>query len=86
MIAVTDTSPLWYLILIGEADLLPKIFSRVGLPQAVQDELLHDDAPEAVRAWAAHLPPWAIVHKDPPGIPAPFAKLQAGEQAAILLA
>lgn len=41
MIAVTDTSPLRYLILIGEIDLLPKFFSQVLVPQAVLDELLH---------------------------------------------
>jgi predicted nucleic acid-binding protein len=29
MIAVADTSPICYLILIGEIDLLPKLFSRV---------------------------------------------------------
>jgi len=29
MIAVADTSPICYLILIGEIDLLPKLFSQV---------------------------------------------------------
>jgi predicted nucleic acid-binding protein len=29
MIAVADTSPICYLILIGEIDLLPKIFGEV---------------------------------------------------------
>ncbi|MBK9168916.1 MAG: DUF3368 domain-containing protein [Bryobacterales bacterium] len=86
MIAVTDTSPLCYLILIGEADFLPKLFGQVGLPQVVQDELLHDAAPEAVRAWASDLPSWVAVYDNPQGGSAPLAKLQAGEQAAILLA
>jgi predicted nucleic acid-binding protein len=40
MIAVADTSPLCYLILIGEIDLLPKLFDRVLLPEAVRTELL----------------------------------------------
>lgn len=39
-----------------------------------------------VRAWAADLPPWITVYKSLHRISAPFAKLQAGEQAAILLA
>jgi hypothetical protein len=34
-IAVSDTSPICYLILIGEIDLLPKLFSQVLMPQAV---------------------------------------------------
>jgi hypothetical protein len=53
MIAVTDTSPLCYLILIGEIELLPKIFSEVLAPQAVIAELHHEDAPAAVRAWVS---------------------------------
>jgi len=35
MIAVADTSPICYLILIGEIDLLPKLFSQVLVPEAV---------------------------------------------------
>lgn len=31
MIAVSDTSPLCYLVLIGEIDLLPKLFDQVVL-------------------------------------------------------
>ena len=49
MIAVADTSPLCYLILISEVDLLRKLFSEVVVPAAVMTELLHEDAPEAVR-------------------------------------
>ncbi|MCC6362639.1 MAG: DUF3368 domain-containing protein [Bryobacterales bacterium] len=86
MIAVSDTSPLCYLMLIGEAEVLPKLFGRICLPQVVQHELLHEDAPEAVRVWAADLPLWVTVYEHPHGMPAPSAKLQAGEQAAILLA
>jgi predicted nucleic acid-binding protein len=35
MIAVADTSPICYLILIGEIDLLRKLFTQVLAPQAV---------------------------------------------------
>ena len=35
MTALTDTSPLCYLILIGEVDLLREIFSRVLVRRAV---------------------------------------------------
>jgi len=39
MIVVADTSPLNYLVLIDEIDLLPAIFGQVLLPQAVFQEL-----------------------------------------------
>jgi predicted nucleic acid-binding protein len=48
MIAVADASPLCYLVLIGEIDLLPKLFLQVAVPQAVIAELLHEDAPAPV--------------------------------------
>jgi predicted nucleic acid-binding protein len=41
MIVVADTSPLNYLVLIDEIDLLPAIFGKVLLPQAVFLELQH---------------------------------------------
>ena len=56
MIAVADTS-ICYLILIGEIDLLPKLFSQVLVPEAVLAELLHKDAPPAFRSWASNPPP-----------------------------
>jgi predicted nucleic acid-binding protein len=48
VIAVSDTSPLCYLILIAKIDLLPKLFGQISVPRAVVDELRHDDAPELV--------------------------------------
>jgi predicted nucleic acid-binding protein len=86
MIAVADTSPICYLILIGEIDLLAKLFSQVLLPPAVLAELLHEDAPVGVRHWAANLPFWISVQESPIRSTAGMEKLQAGEQAAILLA
>lgn len=86
MIAVADTSPLCYLILINEVDLLQKLFTQVVVPSAVITELLHEDAPEAARGWAANLPPWVSVQESPARSPAGLEKLHAGEQAAILLA
>ncbi|MEO8660197.1 MAG: DUF3368 domain-containing protein [Bryobacteraceae bacterium] len=86
MIAVSDTSPVCYLILIGKVDLLRERFSSVLVPRAVVAELLHEDAPENVRAWAASLPSWISVHDNPSGPMVGMEKLQAGEQNAILLA
>jgi predicted nucleic acid-binding protein len=86
MIAVADTSPICYLVLIGEIDVLPKLFSQVVVPRAVIAELLHADAPEAVRSWACNLPAWISAQENPASVPVGIEKLQAGEQAAILLA
>jgi predicted nucleic acid-binding protein len=41
MIVVADTSPLNYLIRLDHADVLPEIYGRVLVPQAVLDELQH---------------------------------------------
>jgi len=86
MIAVADTSPLCYLVLIDEVDLLRHLFRQVVAPSAVITELLHEDAPEAVRGWAANLPSWVSVRENPVRNTAGLEKLQVGEQAAILLA
>ena len=56
MITVADASPLCYLVIIGEIDLLPRLFLRVAVPQAVITELLQEGAPEVVRNWASNLP------------------------------
>ncbi len=86
MIAVLDASPLCYLVLIGEIDLLPQLFSRVVVPQAVILELRHEDAPAVVRNWASNLPIWIFVDETPDTFSADMEKLQDDERAAILLA
>jgi len=86
MIAVVDASPLCYLVLIGEIDLLPQLFSQVMVPHAVILELLHEDAPEVVRNWASNLPMWISVEETADVISPGMEKLQAGERGAIFLA
>jgi predicted nucleic acid-binding protein len=86
MIAVADASPLCYLVLIGEIDLLPKLFLQVAVPQAVIGELLHQDAPEVVRNWASNLPEWISPTATAEVVSGGLEKLQAGERAAIILA
>lgn len=49
-IVVADTGPLHYLILIGQIDLLPRLFGAVAVPITVAGELRHPGAPVAVRA------------------------------------
>src|SRR6185437_5984546 len=86
MIAVADASPLCYLVLIGEIDVLSKLFRQVAVPQAVIAELLHDDAPEGVRNWASNLPAWISTAATANVVSSGLEKLQAGERAAIILA
>jgi predicted nucleic acid-binding protein len=80
MIAVADTTPICYLILIGEIDLLPKLFDQVLVPTAVIGELLHEDAPDAVRGWAASLPPWLSVKENPVRSTTDVEKLQSANR------
>ena len=84
MIAVSDTSPLNYLALIGEIELLPRIFTRVLIPPAVISELNHARTPPVVVAWTANLPSWVDVV--PPGQAFEEAALGRGESEAIAVA
>jgi predicted nucleic acid-binding protein len=86
MIVVADTSPINYLILIQEIDILPKMYGSVVVPQTVRDELVRLSAPQLVRSWVDHLPVWLEV-RSPLALPdSSLAKLDAGERDAITLA
>lgn len=86
MIVVSDTSPLNYLILIGEEYILTKLFGRVVIPQAVFDELQDAGASLQVRGWSQNPPDWVTV-RQPTLIPAnSLDLLDKGEREAILLA
>ena len=52
----SDTSPIHYLLLIGEINLLPKQFQEILIPPAVVAELSHPHAPQIVARWATNLP------------------------------
>ena len=56
MIVIADTSPLNYLIQIECESLLPQLYNRVVIPEAVRLELRHPFAPRIVRGWAENLP------------------------------
>ncbi len=61
MIVVADTSPLNYLVQMGRELILREVYGSLILPPAVAAELIHEGAPEAVRAWARDLPDWVTV-------------------------
>ena len=86
MIIVADTSPINYLTLIQEVDILPKIYGRVVIPPTVREELVRASAPQLVRSLINHLPIWLEV-RSPLAVPdSSLAKLDAGERDAITLA
>jgi predicted nucleic acid-binding protein len=86
MIVVADTSPLNYLVLIDQIRLLPALYQRVLIPEAVLTELRRPCAPKLVGLWIATPPPWleiCAVH----GVPdESLLTLDPGERDAILLA
>lgn len=45
MIIVSNTSPLCYLVLIGHADILAKLYGEIHVTWKVLEELRHPDAP-----------------------------------------
>jgi predicted nucleic acid-binding protein len=86
MIVIADATPLNYLVLVGHADILPKLFVHIVIPSAVMEELQRPRTPEVVRAWVASRPAWLDVRsvENPRG--RSLAHLGAGEREAILLA
>lgn len=86
MIVVADTSPVNYLVLIDEIELLPFLFGHVLLPRAVLQELQHPKTPEKVRQWIRAAPGWLEVRSVTSAPSAALLNLDSGEREAILLA
>jgi predicted nucleic acid-binding protein len=51
MIVVADASPLNYLVLIGQSDILPYFYQGVLVPPSVWEELHDANTPVMVKAW-----------------------------------
>lgn len=45
MVVISDTSPVNYLVLIDEIELLPQLFTEIIIPQAVLSELQRTETP-----------------------------------------
>lgn len=86
MIVIADTSPLNYLILIGEAEVLWRLYGRVVIPEAVWRELQNPQAPPAVAEWLAQPPAWLVVTGSPVPPDPGLRFLGEGEREAITLA
>lgn len=85
MIVVADTSPINYLLLIDQIELLPNLFYEIIIPDAVRDEMLAPGAPDILQKWISNPPDWvkiqavSVTDKS-------LSNLDPGEQAAITLA
>jgi predicted nucleic acid-binding protein len=87
MAVIADTSPLNYLLLIGAEEVLPALYRRVLIPEAVLQELRRPESPKIVAAWAARLPAWIeVVLSDAFVIGPELMDLDPGERSAIALA
>jgi len=86
MIVVADTTPLNYLVLIGEIEVLSSLYEKILIPPAVHEELQQPKTPLVVRSWASELPAWCEV-RPPLSVPdVNLSELNAGERDAIQLA
>jgi len=86
MIVIADTTPINYLVLIKQVNVLREMYGRVLVPQAVFAELQSTDTPDAVREWIAKSPDWLEVQRVNLTPDAALTKLGAGEREAIALA
>jgi predicted nucleic acid-binding protein len=86
MIVVADTTPLNYLVLIGQIELLPSLYERVLIPYEVHKELQRPKTPPVVRAWALGPPAWCEVCALASIPDAALTELDPGERDAIQLA
>ncbi|WP_413176221.1 DUF3368 domain-containing protein [Anabaena azotica] len=86
MIIIADTSPICYLVLIGEIELLPQLFGKILIPTSVYIELTAKGSPPEVQTWINTPPTWleirSVTMLDDPQL----KHLHPGEKEAILLA
>ena len=57
-VVIADTTPINYMILIAETEILPRLYQRIVIPGEVFAELIDDGAPPVVREWTKRHPPW----------------------------
>jgi predicted nucleic acid-binding protein len=86
MLVIADTTPLRYLLVLGQADLLHRLFGQIVIPPAVAAESQHPRAPAALRAWMSTPPAWLEIRPTRQLPDARLLRLDPGEREAILLA
>jgi predicted nucleic acid-binding protein len=86
MIVIADTSPICYLILIQAIDLLPKLYGRILIPDAVYQELKSPKSPVEVQQWMDSIPNWLEIRENSNINDEQTQILDTGEREAIALA
>ena len=86
MLVVSNTSPINYLLLIREIDILARMYGNVVIPHTVRDELLQSSSPAIVRNWASRMPSWLEVRSPANSAEEGPSALHPGERDAISLA
>jgi predicted nucleic acid-binding protein len=83
-LVVADSSPLHYLVLLGQHELLRQLFDSIVIPPKVAEELSQPSTPPEVLEWIRSPPAWLSVDDRPLGARIP--NLDPGEADAIALA
>lgn len=86
MIVVSDTSPILYLLLIDQLELLPLLYQKILIPEAVRDEMLTTGAPVTLQQWVSSPHDWLEICQVQLLASPILMQLDPGERAAILLA
>jgi predicted nucleic acid-binding protein len=86
MIVVADTSPISYLVLIDEIEILPKLYGEIIIPPAVFDELTASGAPAKVLDWVTKSPDWFVKKNLLGRVEPQLIDIDKGEREAIQLA
>ncbi len=85
-VVVADAGPLRYLVLIDQIEILPRLYRKIVLPDAVRKELSEPRTPALVRTWLASSPPWLQSGPAPVTDGQLPPKLGKGERGAIAVA
>jgi len=83
---ISDTTPINYLVLISEHEILPALFAEVLIPAAVYRELQAPRTPPTVRDWIRNCPPWLQTREITAAPDPTLSHLDEGEREALQLA
>lgn len=84
---VSNTSPICYLLLIDCVHVLPTLFGKILIPEAVRVELTAEGSPKKLQEWMRYPPDWLeIIQQIDVETDLNLSRLHPGEQAAIKLA
>ena len=85
-VIISNSTPINYLVLIDQINVLRHLYAHVMIPQAVFGELQDEGTPGKVKAWVASHPEWREVRTVSAPLDPMLASLDVGEREAISLA